>query len=75
MASLSGHPFAVAHAIFSCCTLVSSATQDCSYYIMSLGVLAAFTYNQTIAAWEAGGCEHLRSKGLCLNARCKHNIF
>jgi len=27
---------------------------DCSYYIMSLGVLAAFTYNQTIAAWEAG---------------------
>mmetsp|Transcript_20169 Transcript_20169/g.47086 ORF Transcript_20169/g.47086 Transcript_20169/m.47086 type:complete len:561 (+) Transcript_20169:136-1818(+) len=27
--------------------------RDCSYYIMSLAVLAAFTYNQTIAAWEA----------------------
>ncbi|CAE7580926.1 Slc24a2 [Symbiodinium natans] len=27
--------------------------RDCTYYIISLGVLAAFTYNQTIAAWEA----------------------
>mmetsp|Transcript_35718 Transcript_35718/g.79956 ORF Transcript_35718/g.79956 Transcript_35718/m.79956 type:complete len:555 (+) Transcript_35718:111-1775(+) len=28
--------------------------RDCSYYIISLGVLAAFTYNQSIEAWEAG---------------------
>mmetsp|Transcript_64172 Transcript_64172/g.150630 ORF Transcript_64172/g.150630 Transcript_64172/m.150630 type:complete len:549 (-) Transcript_64172:39-1685(-) len=27
--------------------------RDCSYYIMSLAVLAAFTYNQIIEAWEA----------------------
>ncbi|CAE7272160.1 SLC24A2 [Symbiodinium pilosum] len=28
--------------------------RDCTFYIISLGVLAAFTYNQSIAAWEAG---------------------
>ncbi|CAE7580928.1 Slc24a2 [Symbiodinium natans] len=27
--------------------------RDCTYYICSLGVLASFTYNQTITAWEA----------------------
>ncbi|CAE7272178.1 SLC24A2 [Symbiodinium pilosum] len=27
--------------------------RDCTYYICSLAVLASFTYNQTIAPWEA----------------------
>lgn len=26
--------------------------EDCTYYICSLAVLAAFTYNQLIEAWE-----------------------
>lgn len=34
------------------CTDVAS--EDCAYYIMSLAVLAAFTFNQIIEAWEAG---------------------
>ena len=33
---------------------ISWLAEDCSYYITSLAVLAAFTYNQVIQAWEAG---------------------
>ena len=33
---------------------LESSAKDCSYYIFSLAVLATFTYNQIIEAWEAG---------------------
>lgn len=34
--------------------LIHSTLEDCTYYICSLAVLAAFTFNQLIEAWEAG---------------------
>ena len=34
-------------------TAVVMLTKDCTYYITSLAVLACFTFNQLIEAWEA----------------------
>lgn len=36
--------------------LLASSAKDCSYYITSLAVLAAFVSDQLVQAWEADAC-------------------